>query len=219
MQAVFWDFDNTIIDTASAHWKKHHTILSRQGIQLNPSYQKRIYENNGSQNWKWLHEELGLKMAEKEYLEAIDFEFQQNMHNLEMRPGVLELLQTIKQLNIPQAIVTNARRNSAKPLIDQKNISPFMQFILFKEDYEGRKPDPAPYFRAFEKMETFLNKPLEPKRCLVIEDDPKGVESAHKAGATVIHRKLHEEGSNSPYADYCCFHTEAFLTFTNKLFT
>src|SRR5262249_31486806 len=145
IQSVFWDYDNTILATADAHWKKHETVLARYGIHLNPAFRKRIYENNGSQNWEWLREELGLQASEKEYLESIDSEFQQHPPQWQLRPGFASVLQLIGSLNIPQAIITNARRNSAKPILAIKNITPLMQFVLFKEDYEGRKPDPAPY--------------------------------------------------------------------------
>ncbi len=76
IQAVFWDYDNTILVTADAHWRKHERILAKHGIELNPIYKKRIYENNGSQNWKWMREELNLKIPEDAYLEMIDREFQ-----------------------------------------------------------------------------------------------------------------------------------------------
>lgn len=211
IQAVFWDYDNTILASAEAHWKKHQTVLARHGIELCESYRKRIYENNGSQNWVWLKQELGLEVAEKEYLEAIDFEFQRHMSSLEMRSGVAELFDLIENLRIPQAIITNARKNSAKPVLDKKNITSRMEFILFKEDYEGRKPQPAPYLRGFEKMELLMGKSLEPKRCLVIEDDPLGVESAHKAGGIVIQRKLNENEQASPYANYSCFLKDDFI--------
>ncbi len=217
IQAIFWDYDNTILSTADSHWSKHETVLSKHGIQLNEKFKKRIYENNGSQNWDWLKKELGLKVDEKAYLEEIDAEFQKHMLKLEMRSGVEELFKMIEYLNIPQAIITNARRNSAKPILDEKKITPKMQFIFFKEDYEGRKPDPAPYLRGFEKMEHILKKTIEPNRCLAIEDDPKGVESAHKAGAIVIHRKLSEDEMDSPYADYCCFHKEDFIKTVENL--
>jgi hypothetical protein len=29
IQAVFWDYDNTILETADAHWKKHQTVRWR----------------------------------------------------------------------------------------------------------------------------------------------------------------------------------------------
>jgi HAD superfamily hydrolase (TIGR01509 family) len=217
IQAVFWDYDNTILTTEEAHWKKHETVLAKHGIALSEKFRKRIYENNGSQNWEWMNRELSLKVPEKTYLEEIDAEFLQHILDFEIRPGVTEIFQIFHNLGIPQAIVTNARRSSAQPVMDEKNITPIMRFILFKEDYEGRKPEPAPYLRGFEKMESILQVKIEPHRCLAIEDDPNGVESAHKAGAIVIHRKLREEDAASPLADYSCFHTEDFIRIVEDL--
>lgn len=217
IQAVFWDYDNTILATAEAHWKKHQTVLAQHGIQLDESYRKKIYENNGSQNWEWMSQELGLKVPEKEYLEAVDYEFQQHMIELDMRPGVAELFEFIEKLNIPQGIITNARRNSAKPVLDKKKIASLMRLILFKEDYQGRKPEPTPYLKGFEEMGMILKDTIEPKRCIAIEDDPKGVESAHRAGAIVVHRKLSEDEADSPFADYCCFHKDDFIKIMKTL--
>lgn len=217
IQAVFWDYDNTILATAEAHWNKHKTILASHDIQLDEKYRKRIYENNGNQNWKWMKEELGLTVPEKEYLEAVDAEFQKHMIALEMRPGVSTLFDLIEQQKIPQAIITNARKNSAKPVLDEKKITPLMKLILFKEDYEGKKPDPTPYLTGFARMGTILNATLEPSRCIAIEDDPNGVESAKKAGATVIHRKLSEDAEESPFADYVCFHEADFIKIMTTL--
>ncbi len=217
IQAVFWDYDNTILATADAHWKKHQTVLATHGIQLDEVFKKKIYANNGNQNWEWMSQELGLKVPQEEYLKAVDREFQQYMLNLEMRPGVAELFTLIKNLGLPQGIITNARRNSAEPVLDERGITSFMRLILFKEDYQGRKPEPTPYLSGFEKMGILLKESIEPKRCIVIEDDPNGVESAHKAGAIVIHRKLSEEEPDSPLADYCCFHKDDFIKIMTTL--
>jgi HAD superfamily hydrolase (TIGR01509 family) len=215
--ALFWDYDNTILETAEAHWKKHCHVLALQGIELKEAHRQRVYENNGNQNWQWMHDELGLNVPRKEYLEAIDAEFQHHLLSLEMRSGVREIFSMAIELKIPQAIVTNARRDSAEPVLKEKKIDSLMKFALFKEDYEGRKPDPAPYLAALKKMEAVLGATLNPKDCLAIEDDPKGVESAHLAGLTVIHRKLHEEDPASPYADYSCFQERDFIKIVTHL--
>lgn len=219
IQAFFWDYDNTILETAEAHWNKHRIILAQCGIELPEMYRQQIYENNGSQNWEWIKNELGLKVPEKEYLEAVDSEFQKHLAALEMRSGVAELFKLIDDLGIPQAIVTNARRASAEPVLKKKGIIPCMKFVLFKDDYEGRKPEPAPYLAGFKKMESIMGKTLNPKQCIVVEDDPKGVESAHKAGAIVIHRKLSEAEADSPFANYSCFHQEDFMRLVRNLLT
>lgn len=217
IQGFFWDYDNTILETAEAHWNKHQVVLARYGIELNEIYRKRIYENNGNQNWEWLKDQLGLKVPQKEYLQEVDFEFQQQMNHLEMRPGVASLFTWIDESGIPQAIITNARRDSAEPVLNEKQIAPLMKFILFKEDYEGRKPDPAPYLAGFKKMAELMGQPIDPKRCIAVEDDPKGVESAHRAGAIVIHRKLAEHEKDSHLADYCCFHESDFINIVRSL--
>lgn len=217
IQAFFWDYDNTILETAKAHWDKHRVVLARQGIALNEEYRKRVYENNGNQNWEWMHKELGLIQDEKSYLKDVDAEFQKHRDELEIRPGVVEIFQLLVNLNIPQAIITNARKDSAEPILKQKNIASIMKFILFKEDYEGRKPDPTPYLFGFKKMEAMIGAPLVPSCCIAVEDDPKGVESAHKAGAIVIHRKLSKDEPNCEYADYTCYDKEAFVKLVYEL--
>ena len=217
IQAFFWDYDNTIFSTADAHWSKHKVVLAQHGIKLDELFRKRIYENNGNQNWEWMREELGLKVPKEDYLKAVDLEFQNHLFTVEMRPGVSELLEQIGSSGIPQAIITNARRDSAEPILQNRKITSLMKFVLYSEDYVGRKPDPMPYLKGLEKMKDVLGLSLDLKRCIAVEDDPKGVESAKKAGITVIHRKLNEEDPPSPYADYVCFHEEEFLKIVNSL--
>jgi HAD superfamily hydrolase (TIGR01509 family) len=211
IQAFFWDYDNTILETAEAHWNKHVAVLARHGIVLSEVFRQRVYENNGNQNWEWMKNELGLQIPEKEYLKAIDAEFQRHMFNLKMRPGIEHLIDVIAAHRIPQAIITNARRDSAEPVLAQKGILSKMSFVLYKEDYEGRKPDPAPYLKGFERMEKCLGQPIIPACCIAVEDDPKGVESAGKAGAIVIHRKLSEGMEDSAFANYSCFHEKDLI--------
>lgn len=217
IQAFFWDYDNTILETAEAHWNKHQVVLGRYQIELNETHRKRIYENNGNQNWKWIKDELGLTVPEADYLKQVDAEFQRHMVSLEMRPGVDDLFKLISQLGVPQAIITNARKDSAEPVLRLKNISSVMKFILFKEDYEGRKPDATPYLEGFKRMEAVIGEKIIPRQCVAVEDDPKGVESAHKAGAIVIHRKLNESEPDCQYADYTCYHKDDFIKIVQSL--
>ena len=47
---VFWDSDNTLVDTALHHWNKHFNVLQNDyGIVLDDIYKTRVYENNGGQ--------------------------------------------------------------------------------------------------------------------------------------------------------------------------
>jgi beta-phosphoglucomutase-like phosphatase (HAD superfamily) len=92
-----------------------------------------------------------------------------------------------------------------------------MSFILYKEDYQGRKPDPAPYLKGFKRMEEVTGHSIIPSKCIAVEDDPKGVESAHKAGMTVIHRKLDPNEEDCVFADYSCYGEHDFVAIVTKL--
>lgn len=206
IRAVLWDSDNTLVDTAAMHWGKHYYTLAALGIQLDDTYRERIYTNNGQQNWLWLRDELGLAMPEAEYLDRIDRWYFDHIDRIEMRPGIETALGMIKKAGIPQAVVSNGRRRSVMAALNAKNITPFMQFILCKEDYEGRKPAPTPYLSALARMDG-----VQAGQCLAIEDDPKGVESAASAGMIVIHRTLSKDQPPSRRAAMHAYETEAFL--------
>lgn len=187
---VFWDSDNTLIHTAAHHWRKHFETLKSLGIHLGDEWQKRIYENNGAQNWEWLTHELGLSIPLQDYLDRIDAWYFDHIDDIEIRKGVIEALHHFQTLGIPQAVVSNGRRRSVMAALEAKKLVPFFTFILCKEDYEGRKPDPTPYQTALKRMEDLKKLTITPAECLVIEDDPLGVESAEKAGMQVIFRPL-----------------------------
>ncbi len=209
---VFWDSDNTLVETAEHHWRKHFEILKAHDIALGDQYRERVYTNNGSQNWNWMKEELGLKLDEKTYLSQIDQWYFDHICEIKVRDGVEECVRIFRGAGIPQCVVSNGRRISVMAALEAKNIAPNMEFILCKEDYEGRKPDPAPYLAAMAKMDA-----PDPAACLAIEDDPLGVQSAHRAGMRVFHRKLNEQQENTPYAHENFFSGEDLIKACQKI--
>lgn len=187
---VFWDSDNTLVKTYDHHWNKHFETLKSQGIALGEQWKERIYTNNGAQNWEWLTAELGLKMDKDSYLDEIDNWYYRNISSIELREGILESLAHFQQENIPMCVVSNGRRRSVMAALEAKKLTPYFKFILCKEDYQGRKPDPAPYLAAKTKMQQIVGHAIDAQECLVIEDDPKGVQSALAAGMVVIDRPI-----------------------------
>ncbi|MFA5591804.1 MAG: HAD family phosphatase [Micavibrio sp.] len=190
---VFWDSDNTLVKTFEHHWNKHFEVLKTYGIHLDDTWKERIYTNNGNQNWEWLTGELGLKAPRDEYIDAIDSWYHRHIPAIEIREGVVEALEMMKEKGLPMAVVSNGRIRSVTPALEAKGLSPYFKFILCKEDYAGRKPDPAPYLAALTKMRQVTGQAIGAGECLVIEDDPKGVESGRAAGMHVLDRPLDDQ--------------------------
>lgn len=193
VQYVFWDSDNTLVETAQHHWRKHVETLKTHGITLSDEHRQRVYENNGAQNWEWMHEELGLTIPQQQYLDEIDGWYYNHMSEIDIRSGVMEAIEYFKKNNIPQAVVSNGRRRSVMTALETKDLVPHFEFVLCKEDYEGRKPDPMPYTTALLKMEELKGVTIDPETCLVIEDDPLGVAAGKAAGMQILHRPIGEE--------------------------
>lgn len=192
---VFWDSDNTLLETAEHHWRKHVEVLKTLGIHLDEKYRKKIYENNGVQNYKWISEDLGLELPQSEYLQKVDEWYFDHINEIKIRDGVMDAIQYFKKNNVKQAVVSNGRKKSVMAALKAKELSEHFEFILCKEDYEGRKPDPEPYLTALFRMKIAMDEEIDPAACLVIEDDPLGVEAGKAAGMSVLYRPI---GDNKP---------------------
>ncbi len=190
---VFWDSDNTLVNTYEHHWKKHLETLKTHGIALEEKWKERIYTNNGSQNWDWLKAELGLKVSRAQYLDEIDSWYFRHIDKIEIRSGVLDALKLFDDANVPMCVISNGRTRSVMSALKGKDLARRFKFILCIEDYEGRKPDPAPYLAGITRMRQIINRPVDSEDCLAIEDDPKGVQSAKSAGMNVIHRAIGDD--------------------------
>lgn len=204
---VFWDSDNTLVETHILHWRKHVETLKRHGIALDERWKDRIYTNNGGQNWDWLSLELGLKLPRDEYLNEIDAWYHAHIGEISIRDGIMDALALFERHDIPMGVVSNGRRRSVMAALDAKNLTRYFNFVLCIEDYEGRKPDPAPYLAAKTRMQQIFGVSINAADCLVIEDDPKGVAAGRAAGMNVIDRPV---GKDDPLAflDQC----RAFLS-------
>lgn len=212
IRAVFWDSDNTLVDSARLHWRKHAETLALFGINLDEAtHGNRIYTNNGRQNWEWLSAELGLEVDADDYLAMIDGWYAEHIHEIPLRAGVADALKMIGARGLPQAVVSNGRTNSVMSALDARGITPIMRFILCKEDYDGRKPEPTPYLTALSRMILEVGAEITPEECLVIEDDPLGVEAGQRAGMRVIHRKRNAEQKNAPFAAAHVYEADEFL--------
>ncbi len=188
IQYVLWDSDNTLVDTGAHHWRKHFETLKRHGITLPDTDKPRIYTNNGQQNWDWLTKERCLTVPLPDYLDEIDHWYFSHIGEITIRPGVPDALNLFDRAGLLQAVVSNGRKHSVLTALEAKGLTSRFKFIVCKEDYQGRKPQPEPYLAAKTKMQQVTGKPINPKSCLVIEDDPLGVQAGQAAGMTVLHR-------------------------------
>lgn len=99
---------------------------------------------------------------------------------LALKPGVLELLDTLDELRLPRAIATSSSHRTVQHHLAAHGLDERFHVIVGSGDYVAGKPAPDPFLKAAERLGA------DPRLCLALEDSHNGVRSAAAAGMMTI---------------------------------
>lgn len=99
---------------------------------------------------------------------------------LDIKPGVIELLDLLDSLNIPRAIATSSMREKVDRKASAFGLLDRFDMIVAQGDYMKGKPEPDPFLTAAERLG------VPSTACLALEDSHNGIRSAHAAGMMPI---------------------------------
>src|SRR5215510_5372713 len=99
---------------------------------------------------------------------------------LSLKPGAIELLDTLDDLRLPRAIATSSSHQTVQHHLTAHNLVGRFHEIVGHGDYAGGKPAPDPFLKAAERLG------VEPRLCLALEDSHSGVRSACSAGMMTV---------------------------------
>ena len=87
---------------------------------------------------------------------------------------------------VPIAIASGALRHEIDEIVNAAGLAPLFAAIVASGDTPESKPSPAPYRLAFDRLRGASGRPLEPWRCVAIEDSRWGLDSARGAGLRCV---------------------------------
>ncbi|REI05834.1 HAD family hydrolase [Staphylococcus felis] len=175
-RAVIFDFDGTVIDTEQHLFEIINQNLTKEGHE--PVAIDFFRSNIGGRALP-LHHHLMDLVGEARVLE-IYHEHHTTAADLSLRPGVLELIQSLHQRHIPIGIASSSSRDNVKALVQKLDLEKYISVIKGREDVEEVKPAPDLYLAAVQALH------FNPTHCLAIEDSIKGATAAINAGLGVI---------------------------------
>ncbi len=180
-EAVLFDNDGVLVDTEQYYVLACQRMVAEMfGLELSlDDYQDYGY-TKGIGTTGWLLER-GIGEGEiEEYKVRRDELYEEflNQGNAPME-GVLELLDFLEKKKIPRAVVTATFRKHLEIAHSYTGILDKVLFAVTNEDTEREKPFPDGYLLAAKKLG------VDPARCLVIEDSPRGIAAGKNAGMTV----------------------------------
>jgi HAD superfamily hydrolase (TIGR01509 family) len=180
IDAVIFDLDGTLVDSMWMWETIDIEYLARFGIDFPRDLQSKIEGMSFSETAVYFKERFNLpdsldqiksdwnKMAWDKYL-----------YEVPLKEGVIELLEYLKQNNIPAGIATSNSRELVNLIIDKHNISGYFSSIRTSCEVEKGKPSPDIYLLVAMDLK------VEPERCLVFEDVIQGVMAGKNANMKV----------------------------------
>lgn len=118
-------------------------------------------------------------------------------------PGIRRFLE--QAAGTPCGLSSNAERPNIDFVLDRADLRRYFQAIVDGSEVERPKPAPDIY------LLTARNLGVEPGNCIVFEDSPFGVASAHAAGARVVGMLTHEQGFENPIGENLAVAVADFL--------
>ncbi|HWF00452.1 MAG TPA: HAD family hydrolase, partial [Caulobacteraceae bacterium] len=99
---------------------------------------------------------------------------------LELKAGVVELLDYLELEAIPRAVATSSGHGSVERQLRPLGLVERFGAIVARSDYANGKPSPDPFLTAAARLG------VAPEACLALEDSHNGVRAATAAGMMTI---------------------------------
>jgi beta-phosphoglucomutase len=174
---VIWDVDGTLVDTAEHHYYAWKITAEKLGRAYG---EKEFGETFGIRNPELVKILFGDRFSEEESrciaLEKEELYRQSIASDMELLPGVKELLDGFRRHGFLQAIGSSAPRANLDVILRVTGIGSYFQTSVSGDDVSRGKPDPEPFLLGAKTLG------IAPKDCLVIEDAPAGIAGAKAAG-------------------------------------
>lgn len=179
--AVFFDLDGTLVDTAPDMVAVLHRMQHERGIDPLPYDLGRANISNGSVRLL----ALGFPNVEVNYDDDLHQEFLERYSeslciDTRLFEGMNELLQQLEELGCPWGVVTNKPEKLTMPLLGELELSDRMACAVSGDTLSVCKPDPAQLLLACDLIG------VEPETCIYVGDAERDIEAGQRAGMATI---------------------------------
>jgi len=195
-KAVLWDLDGTIIDSEPYWLISEQRLVESFGGEWSEADGLSLV-GSGLMNAAAFLNKRGVDMPLNDIVDRMVSEVNEMVEReIPWRPGARELIRSIHEAGIPQAMVTMSYRSSAVVIADALGV--FVDLIT-GDAVTHPKPHPEPYLLGAAAVGASA------RDCVAMEDSGPGAESAVAAGCATIAVPMHIPLPESP--NYTLWHS------------
>jgi len=178
-KAFIFDLDGVIVDTAKYHYLAWQKIATQLNIEFTLEHNELL---KGVSRVRSLDIILDLGKVEASQEDKDQWLIQKNeeylsylvdMNQSEILPGVLPVLQFLKEKGQPIALGSASK--NARPILEKTGIIHYFDAIVDGNDVSNAKPDPEVFLMAAKLLES------KPENAIVFEDSVAGIQAANIA--------------------------------------
>lgn len=163
--AFLFDLDGTLIDSVYQHVLAWKEALDKEGVDLSIWRIHRKIGMSGGLFTNILLRETGREITadRRERLQKWHAEAYNRQHaqgSVRPLPGARELLDHLTAQNIPWAIATSGRMETARPNLEALGVDPAKVPVVTRDQVRHAKPDPDLFIAAAERLGVDISQSL-----------------------------------------------------------
>ncbi|WHO72332.1 HAD family phosphatase [Rhizobium sp. BT03] len=180
-EAVLFDMDGLIFDTEALYRDAVIKAAEENGFDIPVSVYLETIGLPGMSARALLGLHLGGEFPIEDVWNQASDRFRTMVATeLRLKPGVIEILDWLEEIQLPWAIVTSSDHDTVLSHLLAVNLKDRFAHIIARGDYSAGKPHPEPYLKAASRLG------VNPSRSVALEDSRNGVLSASRAGLMTI---------------------------------
>ena len=183
--ALLFDCDGTLVDTAAAHFRSLQRAFERHGLAFEaPFYNERTGLSPDGLLSAYEEAYGALPISRKELLGVYAADYQENMDAME-EIAVVAAVARAWQGRVPMGVVSNGQRWNVVGSLRSTGLLDLFDTVVTVEDVVHGKPAPDLYLEGARRLA------VPAGRCMVFEDTDEGIASGRAAGMPVVDVRAH----------------------------
>jgi HAD superfamily hydrolase (TIGR01509 family) len=174
-QAILFDWDGTLVDSAASSYHAYVRVFESFGI----AFDRARFEATYSPNWRATYAAVGLP---RERWEEADASWVREFARQGCRlfPGARQALVDAREARVVLGLVTSGSRSRVTRDVATLGVASFFQRIVCSEDVTNPKPHPEALHKALDDLGA------APGEAAYVGDSPEDVQMARAAGVLSV---------------------------------